>query len=347
MASRPFYKWEDINKDFTDCLLIGNGSSIAIHPPFLYNSLYTEAVTRKIISADAQKVFDGFGINDFERVLELVSSARGVNAILGITDKLTDDVYRSVQEGLIKVVRETHPDQKAIIDKLKRAAGFSRQFSTIISLNYDLLFYWIINVANEENPDIKFKDGFSEERHTFRYDWEELRNPYKSESKAILCFYPHGNLSIVRAPRAEFTEEESIFAGEESKVVRVQGEYLLDAIVRKWEQGYQPVYVSEGTTNQKLATIRGSGYLREVYANVLPNVGKTLLIYGSAIQRNDEHIFSALCQGSVSKIAVSMYRPKDFIKESNEIEYWINRYSNNKGIDILFFDAESSGAWIY
>lgn len=340
MASKPFYKWEDIKKDFTDCLLIGNGSSIAIHPLFLYNSLYTEAVTREIISADAQKVFGGFGINDFEKVLELVSSARDVNSILGITDKLTDNVYKSVQEGLIRVVRDIHPDQRDISDKLSKAAEFSRQFSTIVSLNYDLMFYWLINIANEENPKIKFKDGFSEANHTFRYSWGDLRKPIYGEQDVILCFYPHGNLSLLRGSGAEF-------AGEESKVVGAQGEYLLDAIVRKWEQGYQPIYVSEGTTNQKLATIRGSSYLREVYANVLPNIGKTLVVYGSAIQRNDEHIFSALCQGSVSKIAISMYRPKDFDAESNDIEYWLKRYSRNKALDILFFDAESSGAWIY
>lgn len=52
MTGKSFYKWEDIKKDFTDCLLIGNGSSIAIHPSLLYNSLYSESVSRKIISAD-------------------------------------------------------------------------------------------------------------------------------------------------------------------------------------------------------------------------------------------------------------------------------------------------------
>ena len=341
MTSTSFYKWEAIRKDFTDCLLIGNGASMAIRPKlFSYTSLYGEAVSRKIISSDAQKVFSGFRIEDFERVLELVSAARDVNSVLGITDKLTGDVYKSVQEGLIRVVRDIHPDQKDIIDKLKISAEFSRQFSTIVSLNYDLMFYWMMNLANEENPKIKFKDGFSEARHTFRYAWEELREPYKDEEKAILCFYPHGNLSLIKAPIAEF-------AGEEFKVVGASGEYLLDAIVRNWEKGYEPLYVSEGNTNQKLATIRGSSYLREVYANVMPKVGKTLVIYGSSFQKNDAHIFSALGKGSVSKIAVSMYRPKDFDAESNEIAYWLKKYNGNKPIDIVFFDAESNGAWVY
>lgn len=340
MVSKTLYKWEDIKKDFTDCLLIGNGSSIAIHSLFLYKSLYAEAVSRNIISAHAEKVFNGFGIEDFEKVLELVSAAKQVNSVLGITDKLTGDVYKSVQEGLIRVVREIHPDQKAIIGKLKIASEFSRQFSTVISLNYDLMFYWMMNVANEENPKIKFKDGFSEAGHTFRYAWEDLRKPIYGEEKVVLCFYPHGNLSLVRA----FGEE---FASEESKVVGQAGEYLLDAIVRKWEQKYQPLYVSEGTSNQKLATIRGSSYLREVYANVLPNVGKTLVIYGSSFQKSDAHIFSALGQGSVSKIAVSMYRPKDLDMESSQIEYRLKKYNGGKAVEVLFFDAESKGAWIY
>lgn len=339
--TKKLQNWEDIKNDFTDCLLIGNGSSIAIRPDlFSYTSLYKAAVSRKILSDDAQLVFSGFGLEDFEKVLELVSAARDVNSVLGIADTKTEDAYKNIQEGLIRVVRDIHPEQKDIVEQLKKGAEFSRQFSTIISLNYDLIFYWIINIANEENPKIKFKDGFSEANHTFRYSWEDLRKPIYAEQNVILCFYPHGNLSLVRGSGAEF-------AGEESKVVGAQGEYLLDAIVRKWEQGYQPVYVSEGTTNQKLTTIRRSSYLREVYANVLPTVGKTLVVYGSSIQRNDEHIFSALGRGNVSKIAVSMYRPKNFITESDDIEYWLKRYSRNKTIDIVFFDAESSGAWVY
>ena len=335
-SKKILHKWEDLQEDYKDCLLIGNGASIAFNSQFVYDSLYEEAINRKIISDDAQKVFAGFNVKDFEKVLELVSAAQAVNSALEIQDNKTADVYKNVQNGLISIVQAIHPDQREVVSKLEKAAVFSRQFSTILSLNYDLILYWMITYANEENPKIKFKDCFSNSGNIFHNDWRELKSPYRKEEKSILCFYPHGNLSLVT------------LSGEETKVtVKNSEDYLLDAIVKKWKQGYyQPLYVSEGTPEQKLTSIKKSSYLREIYNNVLPDVGKTLVIYGSSLQETDGHIFRTLGQGRISKIAVSMYNPKDFEAESAEIEYKLKRHNKNQ-VEICFFDSESKGAWIY
>jgi hypothetical protein len=338
-TKKVLHNWADIQEGFTDCLLLGNGSSIAIYPQFAYQSLYEEAMKRKIISKDSLRVFDGFKIKDFEKVLDLVSGAREVNSILLIQDDKTDAVYKSVQNGLISIVQAIHPDQKNVVDKLKKAAKFSRQFSTVLSLNYDLIFYWMMTLANEENPKVKFKDCFSNADNTFRNDWEELRNPYNGEERTILCFYPHGNLSLVTSTSSRI---------EAKVVVRNSRKYLLNKIVEKWKTGnYEPLYVSEGISEQKLASIRKSTYLREVYNSVLPDVGNTLVVYGASLQGNDYHIYEALLRGSISKIAVSMFRPQDFDVECNEIEHKLRKYNYGKPIETLFFDAESKGAWIY
>lgn len=41
-----------------------------------------------------------------------------------------------------------------------------------------------------------------------------------------------------------------------------------------------PVFVSEGTSHQKVAAIRRSHYLTNVYEEVLPAIGESLVVYG-------------------------------------------------------------------
>jgi len=344
-ANKILHEWEDIQDDFRDCLLIGNGASIAVRGEFGYTYLFQEAISQGIINEDAEKVFQEFtepeSQPDFEHVLAMLATASRVNRVLSIQDEKTNITYENIRNGLIKAVTSIHPDHANVIDELEKAGNFASHFKSVVSLNYDLIFPWIRMLAKDNPPKIAFKDGFGAGGY-FMDDWEKVKEPlrYRGENSVIMCYYPHGSLSFV--------------TNEDNRVVKISADKaheknLLKTITNKWMEGYcVPLFVSEGTSPQKLNAIRRSAYLSEIYYRVLPNkVGSTLVIYGSSIQENDAHIFSALLTGRISDIAVSMYQPKDFESESDDIEKMLKKCAAGKSINIKFFNAESAGAWIY
>lgn len=83
-------------------------------------------------------------------------------------------------------------------------------------------------------------------------------------------FYPHGSISVARD-----------YIGDETKIAvstDATGN-LLETITRKWLSGhYVSVFVSEGASQQKVAAIRRSHYLTNVYEEVLPALGEGLAV---------------------------------------------------------------------
>ncbi len=112
-----------------------------------------------------------------------------------------------------------------------------------------------------------------------------------------------------------------------------------------------PLFVSEGNRDQKLTAIRRNMYLGTVYDSVLPLIGESLVIYGSSLQPNDEHILTSLIKGGLTRVAISIYRPGNptWAEESASEKNHIQRIASdhNKSIEVIFFDAQSEGAWIY
>lgn len=84
---------------------------------------------------------------------------------------------------------------------------------------------------------------------------------------------------------------------------------LLETVVKKWESGkYSPVFVSEGTSQQKVAAIRRSNYLNTVYQSVIPSLNRTLTIYGWSMSQADDHILNALRGERINEVAVAIYK---------------------------------------
>lgn len=120
------------------------------------------------------------------------------------------------------------------------------------------------------------------------------------------------------------------------------GENLLQTITEQWEQGVvTPLFVSEGTTEQKLTAIRRSNYLSRVHIEVLGALGDAVAFYGLGFWPQDEHLIQRVATKATSA-AVSVYKgeQKMIDRASSMLE--------KAGIkNVAFFDAESSGAWIY
>ncbi len=154
-----------------------------------------------------------------------------------------------MRESLISAVKGIHPEPDEVDDKMESIYNFIKEFKTIISLNYDLLIYWAIMRGNDKKTEKhKIKDCFN--NGVFADNWRKYRNLIKGEKKCSLVFYPHGNLALATK---KSREEEKITA---------DGGKLLKTIYCKWkEEGALPLFVSEGTKEQKQKSIRNSYYL--------------------------------------------------------------------------------------
>lgn len=296
-------KWEDICTKYTDGLLLGNGASIALHGDFAYKSLKKHASDKSHLNKDVEEIFSKFHTDDFELILRIIWHAYLVNQALGINDAKTEAAYKSIRDALIQSVQEIHCTHSGVSTHLNKAYKFAKNFKTICSLNYDLTLYWICMYGNDIDDGHKFKDCFLPE--AFDDDWERLRDPIGKQKDCTLFFYPHGNLIFARDK-----------IDNERKLAASGLDDLLDSILQKWSNGsYTPLFVSEGTSDQKVKSIKSSFYLNTVYREVLPEIGSSVVIYGWGFGEHDMHILERICKGGTTNFAVSVY------PDGNEKDY--------------------------
>lgn len=335
MTSAKVHPWSEVKGDFNRGLVLGNGASIAFDPRFSYQSLRAKAKELGLLTADVQRVFEHLHTEDFELVLRILWHASKVNQALAIPDHRTVEAYERVRDALIEVVRATHVPYEAVSDRLPAAANFMSHFSTVASLNYDLLVYWSLLVGNEDAPN-RFKDCFLEGK--FQRDWRWFRKPYRAQPKATLVFYPHGNLALV-----------ADLGGAEFKIQANEGTALLDTVFTRWRTGdTSPVFVSEGTSKQKRVAIRRSPYLSTVYEDLLPHLGQSVVILGWSMGDADDHLLDAICKGGdVERFALAV-RPGDpSLDEFTAIVH--RKLTDRRGrntFEVTLFDRSSAGCWV-
>jgi hypothetical protein len=339
------YDWTNISEKFSEGLILGNGASVAIHPPFLYKSLYESACDNGFINASLKKVFQYYGdTRDFELILKMLWHTYNINQALEITDgHITTLAYKNLRNALIQSVQSVHVEYEAVCDTaLPTIAAFLKRFKTVASLNYDLLVYWAMMHGNNQFVEGHwFKDGFI--NGSFDHDWRRFREPYKVDG-STLVFYPHGNLSLATGP---YDTEHKNSCGKNNSS-------LLSTIIEKWNSAqYVPLFVSEGLTEQKKRAIQRSTYLQTVYEEVLPELGEHIAIYGWSISDNDIHILRAMKQAKkpIQSLAISIHTKTGRIQEKcNHIFELVRKIFCEerpycKMPEIYFFDASSEDCW--
>jgi hypothetical protein len=261
------HPWSDIADDFRDTLVLGNGASIAISSNFSYSSLFESAKQKEQITKNIERIFEHLDTKDFELVLHMLWHASHINKALEIEDSATSATYSELRTALVKTVRDIHVAYDDVKDELLNIATFMKQFSTVFSLNYDLLVYWAMMLGNRTWGETWFKDCFKS--RFFQSDWEQYREPYGNSNGSTLVFYPHGNLALA-----------TDIVGKEVKLGSTDYKNLLDTIINEWnEDNYIPLFVSEGTTDQKFLSISRSAYLNSVHNSVLPKSRKSVVIF--------------------------------------------------------------------
>jgi len=335
-------EWEEINDNLNfDSIILGNGASISISDKFNYNSLYEEAFNEQ--DSAITEIFETYETTDFELILDRLFHADKVNEIFSIDDPDSElaNNYNLIKDRLIEVIRENHIDYQELNDELEKIYIFLKKFDKVFSLNYDLIIYWSMLEGNE-TLGTYFKDCFINGSFDSS-DWRKYAESYTGVSGSTLVFYPHGNLVLARN-----------LNDDEIKLNRGHGLWnLLERIFMKWEDdNYRPLFISEGTTVQKLKSIKRSPYLNIVYYNVIPSIKNDICIYGWSLADNDIHLIEKFFKDNyISNVAVSVYKEdrndEALQKEMRKIRTKIKNNSANSGINIYFYDSSSEGCWIY
>ncbi|NMG16699.1 DUF4917 family protein [Aromatoleum bremense] len=324
--------WEAIAENYGCTILLGNGASISISPSFSYASLLQHAAEQHLLPEDAQRLFEFFQTNDFELVLRIVWQASNVNRSLQIPDQRTHAAYVSLRDCLIQTVRDIHPEHDQVSAHLPSIYRFLKRFRTVISLNYDLVVYWAMTHGLDIDDQHAFKDCFVG-GGAFDDDWQRFRQPIRGDRSTTLVFYAHGSLVLCRNPVEQELKVHSRDAG------------LLEAILQLWQsERVVPLFVSEGTWQQKVASIQNSYYLSTVYREVLKSQRDTLVIYGWGFADQDIHLLQRMRDTGINRVAVSVFRGDQAY--CNRVFQMIHD-TLGAHVEVEFFDSESPGCWTH
>jgi len=328
-VSFQIHCWNDISHRYSGTLLLGNGASRAVSERFSYVSLARHAFDSGLLAEDVLKLFDFFRTEDFELVLRLVWQASNVNMSLGIPDDKTHAAYVRVRDSLIRAVRDVHPDYQEVAGQIPLIYDFVKRFNTVVYLNYDLILYWVVMYGVEIYDGCSLKDCFV--HGVFYDDWRTLRRPILGNKSVTLAFYPHGSLVLARD------------LGEVEQKLSADGAGLLETILNTWRtEQYVPLFVSEGTAQQKINSIKGSSYLSTVYRDVLSSLSSDLVIYGWGLWDQDIYILERMAKSKVRRVAISVH---------GNSQSYCNRVSQivvqnlGQDVEIEFFHSNSRGCW--
>jgi hypothetical protein len=357
MQILPFneaYRWlrEAKNPEIDPHLLLGNGFSMAYdYERFSYTALKGRAMEDGQISELSARFFADMNTVDFELVIRaLDEAARALRILRNDPDDpeaaSVSQEASKLREGLAQALAALHPDRPGDIriDAYKRVYEFLGKFDKIYTANYDLLLYWTLMQDFEDLDEVdrprrrKTDDGFREpDRSQAEYvSWDHLHS-----SRTQCINYIHGALHLYR-------NEDELRKLTWSRTDRP----LIDQIREQLNQGLFPLYVSEGTTREKLSRIYTSDYLARGLRSIAA-LPYGMLAYGLSFAENDEHLTRALVESNVKRLAVSVFgdpkspRNQATIAAVAALPARRDGYRGTRGnaLQVEFFDASDVRLW--
>lgn len=318
-------------------LLLGNGFSIACRPNiFVYRKLFEQADFSKL-SPSAKKAFDALGTQDFEKVIKALRDAQAVLATYdAVPPQLMATLKRDadgLRELLVQTIASSHPEWPGEIEEIEYAAcrEFIANFDSVYTLNYDLLLYWA-QMHTEVGAKPSSDDGFRKPEDDFEaaYVTWEPGNSHKQNT-----WFLHGALHLFDA------------GTEIQKYTWVNtGIRLIEQISDALRRDYFPIFVAEGTSNEKLIRIRHNDYLAKAYRS-FTEIGYALFVYGHSLAKNDEHYLKRIERGKLSHLYVGIYGDPNssanraIIARAKRMNFLRRRTPLN----VQFFDSSSAKVW--
>lgn len=332
-------------------LLLGNGFSIACQPDiFQYAALYEQADFSK--APEAEKVFKSLKTQDFEIVIRALEESSKILPIY-TDDKSTAQTISEhatlLKDVLLNTVAGNHPAIPGAIsdEQFWACRRFLSYFlikendGRVYSLNYDLLLYWA--VMHEDHPftdkiELNRNDGFGEDEDVDDADYVIWKA--ESDSRYQRINYLHGALHLFDdgAELKKYTWNR-------------KGMPLIEQAREAINNNMYPLFVAEGTSQQKLKKIRHHAYLEHSFKSfhsIMNQKAQTLFIYGHSLAKNDEHILKKIGRGKIPCIYISIYG--DINSEANKqiinsAETIKNMRKPSYPLEIKYFDAASAKVW--
>lgn len=293
-------------------LLLGNGFSQNIWARFGYKSLFETASQggAQQLSAQDLALFHGLNTHNFEVVLSALSTSKLVaNALAQNADLLTAR-ENSIRSALIAAVHDVHvPWAVTPENTLNHVASSLAAYESVYSTNYDLLVYW----ALMRQPGA-FRDFF----------WSGDFDITNTEvwGKKTKVHFLHGGLHLYRKPN-----------GQTLKRTAQPGANLLELFATDFG-GALPLFISEGTASEKLASIYRSDYLSFLLSKFTEDASP-IVVFGHSLGESDSHIVDILRSRPGRQIAVSI-RPG-----GNIIERKAGIIEALPSAELVFFEAST------
>lgn len=308
--------WSNLAGQSRPTLVVGNGFSINIWSDFAYGGLFSVAN----LSAQSAGVFTALSTQNFETVLEAALHVRTITDALGTAgaSRRIDHFYDEVREALFDAVRKVHVAWSSVPEaSLKSIATAFYRHDQVFTTNYDLLPYWATMSAA---PGVDLVDLFWSAGATF--------DPFNAApySGRTPIYYLHGGLHLWQNQQT----------GASGKWVRQPQGLLRLRTLYAGAPRRLPLFVSEGSTHEKLRTIRRSDYLSHCLQELHDDEEDTV-IFGSSLASVDSHVSTAIEAGRRRRIAVGLRSGRDheILERKAHINSIFRRHH------LTFFDAST------
>ncbi|GAA1118352.1 DUF4917 family protein [Arthrobacter flavus] len=253
-----------------------------------------------------------------------------------------DKEISRLKNALATVLAGLHPDRPYDVEagRYSSTRRFLQPYDHIFTTNYDLLLYWTLrqteNVVERTRID---DDGFrSRDADGVQLDcvyWDHLK-PFDQS-----IHYLHGALHLYRG-----------LDGLRKLTWVRTNRALIDQIREQLAANYFPLYVSEGSSDEKLVKIHTSDYLSKGLRS-LASCGGGLTAYGLSFAENDAHFIDAVVRSPLKRLAVALYGDLNSPENKRTIEAVktlpVLRESRStrrrSALNVSFYDASSVSLW--
>ncbi|MDI1344827.1 MAG: DUF4917 family protein [Pseudolabrys sp.] len=333
MRVQTYQETLDENVGLRRHLLLGNGFSIAADARFQYASLLDEAFSETDIRL--REIFLRAGTTDFEVVLSKLDTARDVLSCYPGAENFVGDIGADrtlIANRLIAALAAIHPAASTSLTdgQYARSGEFLAEMrradtpdlsGLFFTTNYDLLLYWS-TMRNFRL--LRTRDGFSGQG----LQWA----PEENQS----VFHLHGALHL--------------YVRDDGSIGKLRYDTpLIEQISALINRDMLPLFVSEGSSVQKLERINANQYLRDAltrFEGAVMDDGAVLYVFGSAL--NDAHIADLIAQGRVGRVYISAHNVEGSRLSVTGLEArWIEqrRQAGLPQIEVVVFAATEAGAW--
>lgn len=307
-------------------LLLGNGFSRACRPDiFEYGRLYEQADIDSI--PRGKRAFELLATADFERVIKALRDFSRLAPIYGHSELEPTEDATAVRELLLDSITNSHPARPSDIadDEYRCARKFLSHFEKKFTLNYDLLLYWTL-MHTEIPPEIPFADGFRPARTG------DPVGTWSMERQAEMTFFHlHGAMYLFEKGLNTCKRQ---YSGELA---------LVDQVKSAIERDEFPLFVCEGTTEEKQAHIRRSPYLRSAL-DAFGQLRGSLFVYGHSLRSEDQHILDQICASRVQKLFISLHGDSDS-KDNVTLRANAVSLADRARCDLDFFTTDTAHIW--